>query len=67
MQVRGSNMTAKYKSPFTPRLTDAERHKRFVEMARKVDASEDPADVEVTFERVAIKIDSEVSEDCLRP
>ncbi len=31
-----------------PKLTDAERHKRFVEMAKKVEASEDPAD----FDRV---------------
>jgi hypothetical protein len=27
-----------------PKLTDAERHKRFVEMARDVEASEDPKD-----------------------
>jgi hypothetical protein len=35
-----------------PKLTDAERHKRFVEMAREVDASEDPMDVDKVFEKI---------------
>jgi hypothetical protein len=35
-----------------PKLTDAERHARFVEMAREVEASEDPKDFERAFERV---------------
>jgi len=35
-----------------PKLTDAERHKRFVEMAREVEASDDPKDFERAFERV---------------
>jgi hypothetical protein len=35
-----------------PKLTDAERHKRFVEMARQVEASEDPKDFDKAFEKV---------------
>jgi hypothetical protein len=35
-----------------PKLTDAERHKRFVEMAREVGASEDPKDFERAFKKV---------------
>lgn len=37
------------------RLTDAERHKRFVEMAREVEASEDPKDFERAFQTVTSK------------
>jgi hypothetical protein len=36
-----------------PKLTDAERHKRFVAMAKEVEASDDPKDFEKAFERVA--------------
>jgi hypothetical protein len=36
-----------------PKLTDAERHKRFVEMARRVEASNDPATFDKAFMRVA--------------
>lgn len=36
-----------------PQLTDAERHKRFVEMARKVEASNDPKDFDKAFRKVA--------------
>jgi hypothetical protein len=36
-----------------PKLTDAERHKRFVDMAREVEASNDPKDFDRVFERVA--------------
>jgi hypothetical protein len=36
-----------------PPLTDAERHARFKEMAREVEASEDPKDFERAFSRVA--------------
>ena len=36
-----------------PKLTDAERHARFVETARKVGASEDPKDFEEAFKKVA--------------
>jgi hypothetical protein len=35
------------------KLTDAERHGRFVETARKVEASEDPKDFEKAFAKVA--------------
>ena len=35
-----------------PKLTDAERHKRFVEMAREVEASDDPKDFDKAFDRV---------------
>jgi hypothetical protein len=38
--------------PAKPALTNAERHKRFVETAKKVEASEDPKD----FERALAKI-----------
>jgi hypothetical protein len=34
------------------RLTDAERHKRFVEMAREVGASEDPKAFDKAFRKV---------------
>lgn len=37
-----------------PKLTDAERHKRFVEMAREVGASDDPKDFETAFKKVAL-------------
>jgi len=35
-----------------PKLTDAERHKRFVEMAQEVCASNDPKDFERAFKKV---------------
>lgn len=35
-----------------PKLTDAERHKRFVEAARDVDASEKAEDFDKAFEKV---------------
>jgi hypothetical protein len=38
-----------------PKLTDAERHKRFVEMAKQVGASDDPKDFEKAFKKVASK------------
>ena len=40
------------KSASKPKLTDAERHKRFVEMAREVGASDDPKDFEKAFKKV---------------
>lgn len=39
--------------PKPPKLTDAERHQRFVKTAHEVEASDDPADFEKAFERVA--------------
>ena len=44
------DMERKPKSKTT--LTATERHKRFVEMAREVDASDDPKDFEKAFKRV---------------
>lgn len=35
-----------------PKLTDAERHKRFVVMARQVGASDDPKDFEKAFKKI---------------
>jgi hypothetical protein len=35
-----------------PKLTDADRHKRFVDMAREVGASADPKDFEKAFKKV---------------
>lgn len=35
-----------------PKITDAERHKRFASMAREVDASEDPKDFDKAFATV---------------
>jgi hypothetical protein len=40
------------KSASKPKLTDAERHKRFVEMAKQVGASDDPKDFEKAFKKV---------------
>jgi hypothetical protein len=40
------------KSSKRPKLTDAERHKRFLDMAREVGASERPEDFEKAFDRV---------------
>jgi len=37
-----------------PKLTDAERHKRFVNMAREVEASPDPKDFEKAFKKVVL-------------
>lgn len=38
-----------------PKLTDAERHKRFVAMARQVGASDDPKAFDKAFRKVAAK------------
>jgi hypothetical protein len=35
-----------------PKLTDAERFKRFRDVARQVDASEDPKDFDRAFDKV---------------
>jgi hypothetical protein len=37
----------------SPKFTDAERHARFLAMAKEVDASDDPADFERAFSTVA--------------
>jgi hypothetical protein len=36
-----------------PKLSGAERHKRFVDMAREVEASENPKDFDEAFKKVA--------------
>jgi hypothetical protein len=40
------------KSERKPKLTDSERHKRFVEMAHEVEASDDPNDFEEAFKKI---------------
>jgi hypothetical protein len=40
------------KSASKPKLTDAERHKRFVKMAREVEASDSPKDFDRAFDKV---------------
>jgi hypothetical protein len=40
------------KSKAKPKLTDAERHKRFVAMAREVEASDDPKAFDRAFKKV---------------
>ena len=37
-----------------PKPTDAERHKRFVDMARQVGASDDPKDFDKAFKKIAV-------------
>jgi hypothetical protein len=46
------------KQPKPPKLTDAERHKRFVDMAKEVGASERPEDFEQAFKAVVPKKDN---------
>jgi hypothetical protein len=46
-------MTRKPAPRHTTRLDDAERHKRFIEMAHKVGASDDPKDFDKAFKKVA--------------
>lgn len=43
------------KSPPKPKLTDADRHKRFVDMAKEVGASDKPIDFDKAFQAVAQK------------
>ena len=45
-------MTRKQAPKRLPRLTDAERHKRFIAMAKEVGASEDQKDFEEAFKKV---------------
>jgi hypothetical protein len=40
------------KSQKKPKLTDAERFKRFRDMAREVEASDDPKDFDKAFDKV---------------
>jgi len=52
------------KSPRNPKLTDAERHKRFVEMAKEVGASEEAPDSDEALKKVAL---AKLSGSRLRP
>jgi len=45
-------MPKKTRAKRLPKLSDAERHKRFVEMAHEVQASHDPKDFERAFKKV---------------
>jgi hypothetical protein len=40
------------KSEKKPKLTDEERHKRFLDTAREVEASDDPKDFDKAFDKV---------------
>jgi hypothetical protein len=42
------------KSEHKPKLTDSERHKRFLDMAREVEASDDSKDFEKAFKKVVM-------------
>jgi len=46
--------TARPKKP-NPKSTDSERHKRFVDMAHEMEASNDPRDFEKAFKKVALQ------------
>jgi hypothetical protein len=59
---KGTEMT-KDRAKNKPKLTDAERHKRFVETAKKVEASEDLED----FDRAFSELDVKTSRDRPRP
>ncbi len=37
------------------KLTDADRHKRFVDMAKEVEASDDPKEFDAVFKKVTRK------------
>ncbi len=41
------------KTEYKPKLTDAERQERFVEVARKVEASDDPEDFDRALKKIA--------------
>ncbi len=41
------------KTPKTPKLTDAERHKRFLETADKIGASDRSEDFDNAFKKIA--------------
>jgi hypothetical protein len=45
-------MPEKTKPKRLPKLSDAERHKRFVDMAHEVEASENPKDFDEAFKKV---------------
>ena len=45
----------KPKQPRPPKLTDAERHERFVETAKKIEASENIDDFDKAFRSLSFK------------
>jgi hypothetical protein len=45
-------MTGKKSKERLPKLSEAERHKRFVDMAREVEASDDPKDFDAAFRKI---------------
>ncbi len=57
-------MTAKTKTK--PKLTDAERHKRFVDMAKEVEATDDRSAFDEAFERVTKKVTPEPGRRALK-
>ena len=48
----GNAGKSKCGSSISNKLTDAERHKRFLDMAREVEASNDPKDFDRAFDKV---------------
>ncbi|TLG77811.1 hypothetical protein [Methylocystis sp. B8] len=44
-----------------PKLTDAERHKRFVDVARDIEASTDANDFDEAFEKVTPRSDGVIA------
>jgi hypothetical protein len=46
------------KSEPKPKLTDAERHKRFLNMAHEVGASDDPKEFEKAFKKIVARKES---------
>ena len=48
-------MTKKASEAHKRKLSDAERHKRFIDMAREVEASDNAADFDSAFERITRK------------
>ena len=49
----GRDETPKAKTSLKPKLTDAERHKRFVDMAHEVDADESPEAFDQAFDKIS--------------
>ncbi len=50
--AKAATRKPKAKAEPKPKLTNEERHERFVDMAHKVGASDDPKDFDKAFERV---------------
>jgi hypothetical protein len=47
------NQKSRTKAQVKPKLTDAERHKRFVDMAHEVEANEAPEEFDKAFRKIA--------------